>query len=184
MANDRDERAVREKGRLDRTGGPSDSSDARRAGPRSFAPYRPGIDPATAWDQFGEFGKRPPPGEPSEETFYQMARATVKSRKLRSRVLPNSMFGEPAWDMLLALYVVDRRGARETISKLCLSSGAPSTTALRWLDYLEQQKLVARRQSSTDRRVVFVDLTDSGREAVETYFAELYREGLASPGAR
>lgn len=179
MADERNEAAFRQKSPVDKVASP-DASAPAVSRPRTFTPHRPGVDAVTAWDQLGDLGSGTRQGEPDEETFHRMARGEVKSRKMRSKFLPNSMFGEPAWDMLLALYVVDRRGARETISKLCLSSGAPNTTALRWLDYLEQQKFVQRRQSSTDRRVVFVDLTDAGRAAVEAYFTELYRAGLGS----
>lgn len=149
--------------------------------PKSFAPQAPDARPANAWDQLQNISKHETRAKVDEEALYQMARATMKSRRLRARFMPGPMFGEPAWDMLLALYIVDKRGARETISKLCLSSGAPATTALRWLDYLQQHKLVARRQSSTDRRVVFIDLTDLGREAVESYFAEISKDVRATP---
>lgn len=154
---------------------------AKRFQPKSFLPQGPDARPANAWDQLQSISNREAPASVDEEALYQIARATMKSRRLRARFLPGPMFGEPAWDMLLALYIVDKRGARETISKLCLSSGAPATTALRWLEYLQQHKLVARRQSSTDRRVVFIDLTDSGREAVESYFLEISKDLRATP---
>lgn len=154
---------------------------AKEFRPKSFSPQEPDSRPANAWDQLQSIGNREARANADDEALYQIARATMKSRRLRARFMPRPMFGEPAWDMLLALYIVDKRGARETISKLCLSSGAPATTALRWLDYLQQHKLVARRQSSTDRRVVFIDLTNLGREAVEAYFVEISKDLRATP---
>lgn len=81
------------------------------------------------------------------------------------------MFGEPAWEMLLALYVAEG-GPRQTVSCLAKLSGAPKATALRWMDYLSQAKLIRRDLHPTDKRVVFVELTDHGRSRVEAYLSE------------
>jgi DNA-binding MarR family transcriptional regulator len=80
------------------------------------------------------------------------------------------MFGEPAWEMLLLLYIADGE-ARVGISRLGELAGASKTTALRWLDYLEGQKLIQRDTHPTDRRTVFVGLSDKGRRAIEAYLS-------------
>lgn len=180
MANNRERGPGVRAQKVDPTESANQESD-KKFQPRSFSPQSPDSRPANAWDQLKGISDREALAKVDEESLYQIARATIKSRRLRARFMPAPMFGEPAWDMLLALYIVDKRGARETISKLCLSSGAPATTALRWLDYLQQHKLVARRQSSTDRRVVFIDLTDLGRQSIEAYFAEISRDLKATP---
>ncbi len=82
------------------------------------------------------------------------------------------MFGEPAWDMLLALYVSSVDGPRHSVGRLGTLSGAPQTTALRWLDYLVMEKLVVRTPNPTDRRSDFVELSDKGRNALEKYLSE------------
>jgi DNA-binding MarR family transcriptional regulator len=51
-------------------------------------------------------------------------------------------------------------------------SGAPPTTALRWLDYPEKEKLVAREPNPTDRRTEFVEITEKGRSAMAQYLFE------------
>lgn len=82
------------------------------------------------------------------------------------------MFGEPAWDMLLALYILDVSGQRQTTGALMQFSGAPITTARRWLDYLVGNGLVLRSHHPTDQRVMFVGLTDKGRNALDLYYSE------------
>jgi len=74
--------------------------------------------------------------------------------------------------MLLALYIFDLCGPKFTVSKLTEFAGGPATTALRWLDFLEENALVERVEHPTDARVSFVDLTDQGRSALDTYFSE------------
>ncbi|MFL6753357.1 MAG: hypothetical protein ACJ8FI_00620, partial [Sphingomicrobium sp.] len=41
-------------------------------------------------------------------------RAVMSERKRRIRFFSRVMFGEPAWDMLLALYITDFSGGRQT----------------------------------------------------------------------
>jgi len=79
------------------------------------------------------------------------------------------MFGEPAWDLLLCLYIMD--GRRVTFGKLVNMIGEPMTTAVRWLDYLEKEHLIARRPDPSDRRMVCIELLDRGRDILDSYFA-------------
>ena len=108
----------------------------------------------------------------------ELARAIMVRRRRRTRHFAQSMFGEPAWDIMLALYVSDRGGSRNTISRLADLSGAPMTTALRWLDYLELAKLVTRLPSPTDRRVMFVELTSLGREKLDAYLTDIQNSSV------
>jgi DNA-binding MarR family transcriptional regulator len=84
------------------------------------------------------------------------------------------MFGEPAWEMLLLLYALP---SRQTITRLAELASASKSTAIRWIDYLESQRLIVREVHPTDNRAVFVDLTDKGREAIR-----LYLSGTAATG--
>ncbi|MEO5640244.1 MAG: MarR family transcriptional regulator [Sphingomicrobium sp.] len=101
------------------------------------------------------------------------ARRILKQRRARARHLPASMFSEPAWDMLLTLYAVEENERRLTVTGLAELCGAPLTTLVRWLDTLEQQKLIERVASRTDRRVSYLDLAPLGREKLDAYFADI-----------
>jgi len=82
------------------------------------------------------------------------------------------MFGEPAWDLLLNLYVMDRKDSRLTIGHLIQLAGTAQTTSLRWLEYLEDQGLITRQQHPTDARKAFVALTDKARETLASYLSQ------------
>ena len=105
------------------------------------------------------------------ELFVEHARQTFAHRSQRPQFFNSVMFGEAAWDMLLALYVTEQSGVRHTVSGLVNLSGVAPTTALRWLDFLRQEQLVARRSSPTDKRVFYVELTDKGLRALDAYFS-------------
>jgi len=80
------------------------------------------------------------------------------------------MFGEPAWEMLLFLYSPES-GPRLTVGGLARLAGASKSTAIRWLDYLEQQKWIRREAHPTDKRATFVELSEKGREAINLYLS-------------
>jgi len=105
------------------------------------------------------------------ELLVERARQTFADRSHRSQFFNSVMFGEAAWDMLLALYVTERSGARHTVSGLVNLSGVPPTTALRWLDFLHQEKLITRRPNPTDRRVFYIELSDEALKALDGYFS-------------
>jgi hypothetical protein len=99
------------------------------------------------------------------------ANENLRARRKRSQIFGAPMFGEPAWDMLLILYVL-QNGPRLTVSRLTEHSRLPATTALRWLDYLEEHGLIRRESHPTDRRAFFVELSDLGLSKMNLYFSE------------
>jgi DNA-binding MarR family transcriptional regulator len=82
------------------------------------------------------------------------------------------MFADPAWDMLLDLTAARAEHKRVSVTSLCIASGVPSTTALRWIALLTQAGLLERVEDDTDRRRAFVQLTDRASDAMARYFAD------------
>lgn len=98
--------------------------------------------------------------------FLTAAAATLyRMRRARDHLLPKGLMGEPAWDMLLALY--SEEPARLTVSSVCYGSGVPHTTALRWIGMLQSQGLVEHIEHPRDQKVILLSLTDEGRVLVE-----------------
>jgi DNA-binding transcriptional ArsR family regulator len=97
------------------------------------------------------------------------AQVITASRTRRRAHLPDGVLGEPAWDMLLDLFMQFAGGAKVSTTSLCLASGVPSTTALRHIGLLEELGLVRRSNSAFDKRVTFVELTDAGVLAMGGY---------------
>ena len=90
------------------------------------------------------------------------AKRMIKARSIRSGALTPNLFGEPAWDMLLALYVADEPLMSKAV---CLAAGVPLTTAMRWLYHLEQQRYIDRSPDDSDGRRCNVSLTPKGAAA-------------------
>jgi hypothetical protein len=110
--------------------------------------------------------------EPSRAQFLDLARRTYNLRRQRAAILGNpELFGEPAWDILLDLYIAHVEGKPVSVSSACIGSAAPPTTGLRWLGVLAEHDLILREPDPADQRRVMVRLTQRGVEAMERYFA-------------
>lgn len=90
------------------------------------------------------------------------AQHLINLRRRRERELGSTLFSDPAWDILLDLFVQHVDGNAITVSSACYGSGVPQTTALRHLTILIEAGLIGRRTSQADKRRQYVYLTDDG----------------------
>jgi DNA-binding MarR family transcriptional regulator len=104
--------------------------------------------------------------------FTDMARATYARRRKRTAIFADSeLFGEPAWDILLDLYIAHGEHKPVSVSSACIGSAVPPTTGLRWLGVLAEQGLIVREHDANDQRRVLVRLTPKAIEAMDRYFS-------------
>ncbi|MCY1670780.1 hypothetical protein OVA07_07090 [Novosphingobium sp. SL115] len=97
----------------------------------------------------------------SEGLVLKLAKDIYAFRRNRDRWLPNDLFAEPAWDMLLELFVMRLQGSPVRVKSACIASGVPATTALRWLNLLEQKNIISSSTDPIDQRVRWLWLEDS-----------------------
>ena len=74
-------------------------------------------------------------------------------------------FGEPAWDMLLMLYVHDASLQPITREALIVAAGSAANVADRYLDWLVSRGLVATDQDDQ----TIVRMQPSGRDLMDRY---------------
>jgi len=96
------------------------------------------------------------------------ARIILNSRRQRGRYFNRAMFGEPGWDILLVLYVMQ---SRQSIGQLAKWIETPLSTAVRWIDYLAKERLVEREPHPNDKRVMFIRLLERGRSLLDDYLS-------------
>lgn len=114
--------------------------------------------------------------EREEPLLAYLAERIYDGRRRRNRFLDDDLFGEPAWDMLLDLFINHARKQRVPTTSLCIASQAPTTTALRWISILEQRGLVRRISSERDQRVHYVELEEKGYRAVSGFLRAVVRK--------
>jgi DNA-binding MarR family transcriptional regulator len=100
-----------------------------------------------------------------------LVRAIRRARRRRSEFLPSKLCSDPAWGMLLELYVAQLEQRRISITAVSRGAGVAETTGLRWLDAFAREGLISKRCDPLNARRVWVSLSASGMEAMRAYFA-------------
>jgi len=155
--------------RLDRLSGTPGSNGA----PGSAAAFRfesPAASFAATMTEDGERlarPARPPLPDP------RLVRRIIRQRQLRARFFDAELFADPAWDMLLDLTAARAEHQRVSVTSLCIASGVPPTTALRWIGQMTESGLFQRVEDDADRRRAFIALSDRSADAMARYFAEV-----------
>lgn len=109
------------------------------------------------------------PEVPSKK--YEYAEKSYSLRRKRDKLFKDGLFSDPAWDILLDLYVAERSEKEIYITSACLAAGVPASTGLRWITILIQNGYVERREDQGDARRSLVSLTPHGRALLDSLFA-------------
>jgi hypothetical protein len=103
----------------------------------------------------------------------RLVRRIIRQRQARARFFDGDLFGDPAWDMLLDLTAARAEHTRVSVTSLCIASGVPPTTALRWIGQMTESGLLERVDDDADRRRAFIALTEKAADGMARYFAEV-----------
>jgi len=93
-------------------------------------------------------------------------------RRRRDSLFPDGLFGEPAWDLLLAMFVARDRNQPMILCKAYRAAGVTDTTGRRLLDRMEADGLITRRRAPRSRKMRIVELTDLAIERLNDYLAK------------
>jgi len=88
----------------------------------------------------------------------RLARRLLAARRQREQIFEGNLFGEPAWDILLDLFVAHDERINVSVSSLCIAAAVPPSTGLRWLTNMTAQGILVRRQDPEDARRVWIEL--------------------------
>lgn len=126
--------------------------------------------PAPAWrsNEPGEGGSERP-----RLPHASIIRRAIKHRHARARFFDPDLFADPAWDILLDLAAARAERQRVSVTSLCIASGVPATTALRWIGQMVEGGLLVRVADPHDRRRAYIALADTTADAMALYFAEI-----------
>lgn len=88
-----------------------------------------------------------------------VARRMLHILRVGNETLGGQLFSNPAWEILLDLFVNRSEGKRVTIVSLCITATAPAGTVLRYLNALTEAGLVIQADAEDDRPSPVVDLS-------------------------
>lgn len=107
------------------------------------------------------------------EDAIAVLRSLIQSRRLRDRFFREARFGEPAWDILLDLALAWFEKKSVSASSVCIASGVPMSTAMRWINEMVEVKLIERWIDPSDGRRNLVQIAPATRTAMLRYIAAL-----------
>lgn len=110
----------------------------------------------------------------------QIASAILSFRRYRSRALSPDIFGEPAWELLLEVFVADAEGAPMTARIAAERSKTPPSVMSRWLKHLSAKELViGDGDGNLDDELT---LSGAGMAAIEIVLlqARVLKDGIVS----
>ena len=100
------------------------------------------------------------------------ARTAYKARREREKTFGANLFADPAWDLLLYLFLAldDSRGV--TVTEACYAAAVPISRALRCVGHLVDRKLILRVANPKDRRAAHLYLTNAGSEKMTAFLRQ------------
>jgi DNA-binding MarR family transcriptional regulator len=102
-----------------------------------------------------------------EKMSLMFARSWIEAYRARNAIFGATIFSDPAWSILLHLYVGEKDDPPRSISSLCVAANLAQSTGLRWVLALEKAGNVLRTIDPLDRRRTLVSLTSAARQKME-----------------
>ena len=91
------------------------------------------------------------------------ARRRYAGRRERDELFGAALFAEPAWDVLLYLFIAAGENRLISIREACAASSVPETTALRHIAHLKDRGLLQCRVNPADRRSSHLVVSDAAQ---------------------
>jgi DNA-binding MarR family transcriptional regulator len=113
----------------------------------------------------------------SEADLVQLARRISHWRRKRDALFGPLIFADPEWDILLDLFVQSGLGCRVSMSSLCVAASVPTTTAVRAINAMVDQGVLAKSRDENDGRRVLVELTEEMRAKMRLWLSSVARTG-------
>jgi DNA-binding MarR family transcriptional regulator len=117
-----------------------------------------------------------------DEIAAGVARALLRARRAREQFFDATLFADPMWDALLELYAAEAKGQPLSVTSFCAASGAPASSALRYLKNMIDRGLLEKHDDQSDNRRVFVRLSRQASKAMTEYLLKA-RGMLLHPGS-
>lgn len=99
----------------------------------------------------------------------KIAIGELNRRRARLDFFDSALFSEPAWEILLDLFVATLDDKRVSVTSACLATSCPPTTALRWIGILEKKGLIFRSEDPRDQRRSWLSMTEKGEFRMRSY---------------
>jgi DNA-binding MarR family transcriptional regulator len=106
-------------------------------------------------------------------TLAAMAERLYLERRRREDYFPAGLFGEPAWDLILTLFIAREEGRRLSVAEAYEAAAVKPTAGRKLLAKMESAGLVAQSSEEEDHRELYVALTQDASDRLSDYLTRL-----------
>jgi hypothetical protein len=106
-----------------------------------------------------------------------LAKRLLSQRRQREELLGPELASEPAWTMLLALFVAHEEGKPANVAEVCAAAGTPPATALRWLATVASEGKIKWGTATRSPDGDSIELAPDLAERLTNLFRAWIREG-------
>lgn len=111
------------------------------------------------------------PAASTEDLALENARASIRRRLLRRQLIgAEELFGEPAWEMLIDLFIHGCERKLLSITSLCVTASMPMSSCLRLTQKLCDAGILLRVPDRMDGRRSFIRLQPAIAHRMRAYF--------------
>jgi DNA repair protein RadC len=140
----------------------------------SYAHHLISSDPRSAKSKAPAFTLKSPDrggARNDDEIALENAKGMMRRRLLRQQLLGSpELFGDPAWEMLVDLFIHECERKPISVSALCVTPSIPMSSAIRLCQKLSDAGMIVRIPDLYDGRRTFVRLSPGTSHLIRAYF--------------
>lgn len=112
-----------------------------------------------------------------EQNLTIVAEKMYRLRRRRDALMTarfgGDIFSDPAWDIILDLYIHNSKNQDVSVTSVCSASMVPITTALRYITVLSERGLIERSKNPKDGRSYLLRLSAEAVQIVEELLTDI-----------
>lgn len=112
----------------------------------------------------------------SEQSLTTIAENLYRFRRRRDALMTSrfgtDIFADPAWDIILDLYIQNSKNQDVCVTSACTAAMVPVTTALRYITVLSDRGMIERSKNHKDGRSYLLRLSPEAIRIVEELLTE------------
>ncbi len=105
----------------------------------------------------------------TQEELLYIAEAHIEARQARNHFFPAHLFGEPVWDILLEMYVSEKKGYSVNVESASMATSVGQALALKAINTLNATGFIERVTDRFDRTKTNLKLTPKALDAMELW---------------